>query len=545
MASLLFHRLLECAKAIEGGNVDVADSLLAEIQSLASKEESIWTRKVVKYFAEALVRRAYGIRPPCPLPSLPLLFPPIHYMYELFYQFAKITNKHVLADALNSGNKRLHVIDFSIVFGFPQWNSLIKELKEQYGGLQSVLITSIAPKLSKHSAYLRQNREWARKVEGKNFELRQLICNSPEDIVNCISKLRRQRKGEMVVVNWYFTLHKLLAQDGAMEQVLSKVKDLGADIMVIVEQEANLNSPDLSERLEQSFQHYSPFFESLEEDYHRNVLWEMYFRRQIGNVVACEGVDRVERIESFAQWQNRLSQAGFCPVPQKANKFDEEIVIEEKEGHNILLRRSGCPLAVASVWKVTDPPQFSGGLYTMQDTVEDSEGMDTVDDSEGMASSSESEDDEEKDSLVCIMADRNLWSTQGSSMNRIAASAKLYDILEYICDLHRLPLAVTWISYGQDGNTNSKGKRILRIDDSACYVNNWSMGKFVDEYARHHLEEGQGIAGRALQSNIHIQHDISVLDPAEFPHASNLSIWHNRNFHAVFAIRLTSTTLPG
>jgi DELLA protein len=57
-----------CARAIEGGRFDVADSLLAEIQSLASKEESIWTRKVVKYFAEAPVRRAYGIRPPCPLP---------------------------------------------------------------------------------------------------------------------------------------------------------------------------------------------------------------------------------------------------------------------------------------------------------------------------------------------------------------------------------------------------------------------------------------------------------------------------------------------
>jgi hypothetical protein len=40
--------------------------------------------------------------------------------------------------------------------------------------------------------------------------------------------------------------------------------------------------------------------------------------------------------------------------------------------------------------------------------------LDTVDDSEGMASSSESEDDEENDSLVCIMADRNLWSTQVS-----------------------------------------------------------------------------------------------------------------------------------
>jgi hypothetical protein len=83
-------------------------------------------------------------------------------------------------------------------------------------------------------------------------------------------------------------------------------------------------------------------------------------------------------------------------------------------------------------------------------------------------------------------------------MKRIAASAKLYDILEYICHLHRLPLAVTWISYGQDGNTNSKGKRILCIDDSARYVNHWKMDGFVDEYARHRLEEGQGIAGKAI-----------------------------------------------
>jgi len=180
-----------------------------------------------------------------------------------------------------------------------------------------------------------------------------------------------------VVVNWNFILHKLLAQDGAMEQVLSKVKDLGADIMVIVEQEANLNSPDLSERIEQSFQYYCTTFESRQTPSQTPVLREMYFRRQIGNVLACEGVDRVERIESFAQWQNRPSLAGFCPVPQKADEFKEDFQhcfeeeygedyleaygIEEKEGHNILLSRHGCPLAVASVWKVTDPPQFSGG----------------------------------------------------------------------------------------------------------------------------------------------------------------------------------------
>nr|TKR97973.1 hypothetical protein D5086_0000207710 [Populus alba] len=169
--------------------------------------------------------------------------------------------------------------------------------------------------------------------------------------------------------------------------------------------------------------------------------------------------------------------------------------------------------------------------------------QDTVDDSEGMWSSSESEDDEENDSLVCIMADRNLWSTQGSSMNRIAASAKLFDILEYTCHLHRLPLAVTWISYGKDGNTNSKGKRILCIDDSACYVNHWGMYGFMDEYARYRLEEGKGIAGKALQSNIHIQHDISLLDPSEFPDMDSaaFAISLISTCHAAFAVRLTST----
>jgi len=131
--------------------------------------------------------------------------------------------------------------------------------------------------------------------------------------------------------------------------------------------------------------------------------------------------------------------------------------------------------------------------------------------------------------------------SQGSSMNRIAASAKLFDILEYICDLHDLPLAVTWISYGQDGNTNSKGKRILCIDDSALYVYDMSIKDFVDEYARYRLEEGQGIAGKALQSNIHIQHDISLLDPAEFPDTSEGISRYIRIHHAAFAIRLTST----
>ncbi|KAJ6756582.1 ZINC FINGER BED DOMAIN-CONTAINING PROTEIN RICESLEEPER 1-LIKE ISOFORM X1 [Salix purpurea] len=528
MAFLPLQRLMECAKAIEGGNLDVADSLLQSIPSIAYENRKS-TRKVVEYFAEALVRRVYGIRPLCPSRSLTFLFEPFDDLCKPFFEFAQTTTEDAIADALNPGNKRLHIIDLSILSGTLRWIIFIRRLKLRYGGLQSVLITSVTPK--------RSSEECDGRVPDVDLEWRQLKYNSPDDIVKCFSKLRRKRKDEMVVVNWGFILGKLLAQDGAIEQVLSKVKDLEADIMVISEQEANFNSPDLSERLEQSIVYYSAVFELLEQEDYINISRQTsYFRRQIGNVVACEGIDRVERIEPFDQWQHRLSQAGFCQVPLQEVISDwdffftvEEHRIELKDGH-VQLSWRGFPLAVGSVWKLTDPPQSSSGLCKMQDR---------VDDSEEMARSSESEDDEEND--PCIMADRYLWCTQDSSMNRIAASAKLFDILEYICHLYELPAAGTWISYNKEGDTNSNEKRLLRIDYSACYTLTLSIDEYIDGYAHYTVEEGQGVVGKALQSNFHIQHDVYEPDPAGFSDYNIKSKWWKRSLCASFAIRLTST----
>ncbi|KAJ6316890.1 hypothetical protein OIU78_020055 [Salix suchowensis] len=526
MASLQLQRLMECAKAIEGDNLDDAASLLESLES---------TNTAVKYCAEALVRRAYGIRPLCPPRSLPFLF---EATCHPFFKFAQATTEDAIEDAifnaLNRGNKRLHIIDLSVMSGISRWTDFIHQIKVRYGGLQSVLITSVTPKLSNLS--YQSSQEWDRKVRDVDLEWRQLIYNSPADIVKRFSKLGRKRKDEMVVVNWDFILRNLLAQDGAIEQVLSKVKDLEADILVITKQEANLNSPDLSKRLEQSFIYYYIIFKLLDREDDAFRSRETYFRRQIWNVVACEGIDPVERIEPFDQWQHRLSQAGFSPVPLEANLLSYDPLnalkrfrIEQKDGH-IQLSCDGFPLAGVSVWKLTDPPQSSSGLCEMQDI---------VDDSEEMARSSEPEDVEEND--PSIMADKYLWRTQGPSMNRIAASTKLFDILEYICNLYKLPVAGTWISYNRGGNTNSNEKRILCIDYNACYTLTLSMDDYMYGYAHHRLEEGQGVVGKALQSNFHIQHDVYEPDLTDFSDSNIESNWQNRSLWASFAIRLTST----
>ncbi|KAI6699149.1 hypothetical protein NL676_019268 [Syzygium grande] len=139
------------------------------------------------------------------------------------------------------------------------------------------------------------------------------------------------------------------------------------------------------------------------------------------------------------------------------------------------------------------------------------------------------------------------------SSNQRAALAEITDVLRAVCHAHRFPLALTWIpccfSEGvadeilrvrvRDGNRNANEKCILCIDDTACYVNDKQMQGFVHACAEHYLEEGQGIAGKALQSNHPFFYpDVKAYDIYQYP-----LVHHARRFglNAAVAIRLRST----
>lgn len=130
---------------------------------------------------------------------------------------------------------------------------------------------------------------------------------------------------------------------------------------------------------------------------------------------------------------------------------------------------------------------------------------------------------------------------------------EITDVLRAMCHAHRLPLALTWIpcSYidGADDkrvallakktSMSSNEKYILCIEETACYVNDVTIQGFVHACSEHHLEEGQGIVGKALQSNIPFFFpDVKEYDISEYP-----LVHHARKFglNAAVAIRLKST----
>ncbi|CAI9761660.1 unnamed protein product [Fraxinus pennsylvanica] len=167
--------------------------------------------------------------------------------------------------------------------------------------------------------------------------------------------------------------------------------------------------------------------------------------------------------------------------------------------------------------------------------------------------------DSEMENVCRALQAVNLRSTvpqlqcQSLSKNQRAALAEITDVLRAVCHAHRLPLALTWIpcSYreGTDDETirvqvrgcnpSSHKKCILCIASTACYVNDSTMQGFVHACREHYLQEGQGIAGKALQSNHpFFYHDVKEYHISEYP-----LVHHARKFglNAAVAIRLRST----
>ncbi|XVE74680.1 hypothetical protein DITRI_Ditri12bG0036600 [Diplodiscus trichospermus] len=363
----LVHALMACAEAVQQNNFNLAEALVKQIGFLAISQAGAM-RKVATCFAEALARRIYRLYPQNPLDHS--LSDVLHmHFYETcpYLKFAHFTANQAILEAFE-GKKRVHVIDFSMNQGM-QWPVLMQALALRPGGPPAFRLTGIGPPSHDNSDHL-QEVGWklAQLAETIHveFEYRGFVANSLADLDASMLDLRPSEV-EAVAVNSVFELHKLLARPGAIDKVLSAVKQMKPEIVTIVEQEANHNSPVFLDRFTECLHYYSTLFDSLEGSVtsQDKVMSEVYLGKQICNVVACEGVDRVERHETLTQWRNRLSSAGFAPVHLGSNAFKQASMlldlfaggdgygVEENNGC-LMLGWHNRPLFTTSAWKLAN-----------------------------------------------------------------------------------------------------------------------------------------------------------------------------------------------
>ncbi|PHT30960.1 DELLA protein GAI [Capsicum baccatum] len=380
----LVHTLMACAEAVQQENFNLADALVRHIGVLAVSQSGAM-RKVATYFAEALARRIYKIHPQDSIESSYNDVLQMHF-YETcpYLKFAHFTANQAILEAFTNCNK-VHVVDFSLKQGM-QWPALMQALALRPGGPPAFRLTGIGPPQPDNTDTLQQvGWKLAQLADtiGVEFEFRGFVANSLADLDASMLDIRPSET-EAVAVNSVFELHRLLARQGAIEKVLDSIRQMNPKIVTLVEQEANHNAGVFIDRFNEALHYYSTMFDSLESSSssHNGItqspvtnqdllMSEIYLGRQICNVVAYEGSDRVERHESLGQWRARLSSAGFDPVHLGSNAFKQASMllalfaggdgyrVDENDGC-LMLGWHTRPLIATSAWQIAAEDDGAG-----------------------------------------------------------------------------------------------------------------------------------------------------------------------------------------
>ncbi|XVF68800.1 hypothetical protein PTKIN_Ptkin11bG0030400 [Pterospermum kingtungense] len=332
----LWSLLTQCAQAVAINDQRTANELLKQI-SQHSSDSGDGTQRLAHYFANALKTRLAGIGAPSysPLLSNRTSTADIlkaHAVYVLACPFKKMSNFYANKMIMEVAQQAttLHIVDFGICYGF-QWPCLIQRLSARTGGPPKLRVTGIefpqpgfrpAERVEETGRRLKRycerfNVPFEYNVIAKKWETIQLeelkIKNDEKIVVNCMHRLKNLPDDTMALTS-------------ARDTVLKLIRRINPELFIHGVANATYNAPFFLTRFREALFHFSAQFDIFEanvgrEDPQRMMFEKEVLGRDIMNVVACEGSERVERPETYKQWQVRTMRAGFKQVP-----LDQELM---------------------------------------------------------------------------------------------------------------------------------------------------------------------------------------------------------------------------
>ncbi|XP_024968070.1 scarecrow-like protein 14 [Cynara cardunculus var. scolymus] len=333
--------LLNCAQSVAADDYMIANEQLKQIRHHASPSGNASQRlahmfalglearlsgtgsqlyasqKVMRVSAAEKLKAFQAYMSACPFKSNELYF----------------ANRTIYETALTSST--LHIVDFGIGYGF-QWPILIKHLANRPGGPPKVRITGVDLPQSGFRPAERveeTGRQLANYCERfkVSFEYESIAAQNWEMIK--IEDLKLQRN-EFLAVNALGRFENLLDEtvvaNSPRDGVLKLIRDMKPDIFVHSVVNGCYSAPFFVTRFREALFHYSSLFDMLDatldrKKEQRQNFEKAFYGREAMNVIACEGPERVERPETYKQWQVRNLRAGFKP-----RRLDRELVSQVK-----------------------------------------------------------------------------------------------------------------------------------------------------------------------------------------------------------------------
>lgn len=366
--------LIKCAEALAENRIDDFEMLVKETRNFVSiTGEPI--QRLGAYMLEGLVARYESsgtniyraLR--CREPESNELLSYMRILYDIcpYFKFGYMAANGAIAEALRNED-RIHIIDFQIAQG-TQWITLIQALAARPGGPPHVRITGIDDPVSEYA------RGDSLALVGKMLANMSRKFNIPLEFTPLAvygPDVKREmldvRPGEALAVNFTLQLHhtpdESVDVNNPRDGLLRMVKGLSPKVTTLVEQESNTNTTPFLTRFAETLDYYSAMFESIDvtlpRDSKDRISVEQHcLAKDIVNVIACEGKERVERHELLGKWRSRLTMAGFKPYPLSSyvnsviktllGYYSDKYTLVEKDGA-LLLGWKNRNLISASAW---------------------------------------------------------------------------------------------------------------------------------------------------------------------------------------------------
>lgn len=170
------------------------------------------------------------------------------------------------------------------------------------------------------------------------LEFRVITSNCSDGFSNLIENFRLENwvsSTEALIINSHMMLHYVPEETSnpnnysARNMFLKELRTLEPTAVVIIDEDADLTSNNLEQRMRSAFNYLWIPFDTVDtflpkgskqrQWYEADVCWK------IENVIAQEGTARMERLEPIGRWAQRMRAAGFRGVG-----FGEEAVAEVK-----------------------------------------------------------------------------------------------------------------------------------------------------------------------------------------------------------------------
>lgn len=319
-AAHLRNLLTECAEFVAQCEWQRADRMISILSTRGSPRGDS-TERLVAQFTRALRHRsdlALARRPPPDGATERELESAYLCLNQVtpFIRFAHLTANQAILETLDTDSPSIHVVDINIMQGV-QWPPFMQALAERPGGPPSHI------RLTGAGADAEALRKTGRRLErfahtlGLRFEFNPWIVD--DDISSLAISIR---PGESLAINCVLHLHELLdeAHNERLKNFLVRIRSLEPKVVALAEREADHNRPTFTDRFVEALNHYSILFDSLEatlppKSQERLDVEQVWFGREITNIVALEGHGRNERHQKFERWSELMNECGFTSLP--------------------------------------------------------------------------------------------------------------------------------------------------------------------------------------------------------------------------------------